>query len=303
MEQKPINHGLKITWRTKLKKRDPRNFSRKKRFGAIDVSQIPDFDLVPDAPIKNQLSSFLCTAFANSTISGFQEGVELSPEYAYQKSNALLGVKHSIGVDYFIALKEHVKFGCLEASQSPYTIAKDGQYVAENPDNWDIALDVPAAIHKKQSYFQCDQGDDLFDSVLIALWQSYQAYQATKNISDLKAVSIAFYWFPEFTFASQGIVPESDTWNKKLASGHNVVVRGKKTINGIPYLIVQNSYGEGMGDKGLYYFPRKTLNTCGFAAATFDDLNPEETKKNQWGYMAQLLDMLSNLLRELLGKV
>ncbi len=292
------NHGLKLDWRAKLKRKDPRNFSRKKKFGAfLDVSQIPDFDLDPNPRIKNQLDGYMCTAFANTSCSELQEGIELSPEYAYQKTNSLMGVKHSNGADFYKALKVHVKFGCLEQKDAPFTLAEKGQYFVENPDNWNVSYDDLAVLHKKKSYLKCDQGKDPFDSVIIAMWQSYQAFQESLNISDIRAASCATYWFPEFQ--GMEIVVDDDGWNIKLGSGHNIKCKAKKTVNGTPYIEVQNSYGLGSGKNGLHLFPRKTFNKIFFDAATFIDADPEDLKKEQWGIIANLLDKIVNLLRSL----
>ncbi len=295
-----MNHGLKLDWRAKLKRKDPRNFSRKKKFGAfLDVSQIPDFDLDPNPIIKNQLDSYMCTAFSNTSVSEVQEGVELSPEYAYQKTNVLMGVKHSQGADYFKALKVHCKFGCIEQKDAPFTLADKGQFFVENSDNWDTSYDTQALVHKKKSYLICDQGNDAFDSALIAMYQSYQTFKNTLNKSDLRAVSHAMYWMPEFQYMQHGMIPESSTWNIKLGSGHNVKLKGKKTIDGVQFIVVQNSYGEGVGDGGMYYFPRQTFNACHFESATFEDVSSDEEKNSQWSLMARLWDKMWNLLKSL----
>ncbi len=282
-----MNHGLKWTFKNKI---DPRKFKRSKLFGAnIEVSAIPDFDLAPTLTIKNQLDSSMCTAFATTGISSIQEGTELSPEYAFQKTRALMGSPHSWGANPDDAMKAHIKFGCIEEKDSPFHLETDGQYKIEDYANWDKSLDVVASLHRKRAYLEADGYKDAFDSIRAIMYESYQKFQQTLNLSDLRAVSVGFNW--SFQDASQGIVNDV----KSESAQHNVFARGQKTINGIPYIIIQNSYGEGVGDKGLYYFPREILNQNVLFARVFEDMDPNEIKK-QWNILARIFDLMMSLL-------
>lgn len=300
-----MNHGLRLTRWDKTKARhDLRHLSRRKKFGVFGASTalIPDFDLAPNLIVKDQGGSYMCTAFANSSASAIQEAVDLSPEYAFQKTNELMGQLHATGgADYFKALKVHQKFGCIEASQVPAQLQLDvsGQYVVENPQNWTTQYDVWATAHQKKAYLKCDQGDDLFDSILVAMYQSYQAYTASGKPSDLRAVSAAFSWLNQFQYASGGVVGNDTSQPTSAGSGHNIFFRGKKTIDGIEYLIVQNSYGVGYGDKGLFYFPRAVVNKYCFFANTFEDLDPDEERANQYNFIQRIFTALVNAIREL----
>ena len=282
------NHGLKWTFKNKI---DPRKFKRSKLFGAnIDVNAIPDFDLAPTLTIKNQLDSSMCTAFANTGISGIQEGMELSPEYAFQKTRALMGSPHSWGADPDAAMKAHVKFGCIEEKDSPLHLGIDGQYKIEDPTNWDKNLDIAASVHRKRAYLEVDGYKDRFDSILATMYESYQKFQQTLNLSDLRAVSTGLDW--SFQDAPNGIVSQTESDSAQ----HNVFAKGKRTINGIPYIVIQNSYGEDVGDKGLYFFPRDILNQNILFARVFEDMDPDELKR-QWGILAKIFDMMMSVLK------
>ena len=46
---------------------------------------------------------------------------------------------------------------------------------------------------------------------------------------------------------------------------HAFKVFGQKTINGVIYLMIQDSRGENKGDKGIWYMPEETVNKFKFA--------------------------------------
>ena len=296
--RKEFNGGLIVN---KRKLRDPRNFSRSKTFGAsINLASIPtDFDLQPDAKVLNQLSSTHCTAFANSMVSSIQEGVELSPEYAIQKTKLLMGGDpHRWGADPDMALKAHVKFGCIQQSDNPWKLSEWGSFFVEDPANWKARgeLDFKAIPFQKKSYMKVDGYGNLFDSIRATMWESYQAYKAYGVSSKKRAVSLGMMWQPEWTYCANGIIPKISGFNTDLA--HNVLVRGTKLINGEIYLIIQNSWGDGIGDKGLFYFPKEVINSkYVLFAKTFEDKDPSEVKAEQWGIMAQLYNLLMKLAK------
>ena len=95
-----------------------------------------------------------------------------------------------------------------------------------------------------------------------------------------RAVSVGTPWFPEFMVYGQGIVG-TPSWNLTLASWHNWVVCGWKTINGQVYLVGKPWCGTQFGDNGFCYFSRDIFNHLmqvnGTAAYTLDKLLPGET--------------------------
>lgn len=296
-----INHGVKFSWKDKY---DPRKLKRSKKFGAVDfdINSITEFDLCPDVTIFNQApngqETYMCTAMANCGVSSIQEGVDLSPEYAYQKTNLLMGVKTSTGADPYKALSVHTKFGCIERKDSPLTLGPDSKFLIENPDNWDKGLDEKAKIHRKNAYFDCDQGKDKFESILSVMWESYQKFLVTKNKSDLRPVSCGFYWFGEMQYAPNGIVPNISK-PKKEAGNHNVYARLAKKINGEWCIGFTNSYGREIGDNGVHYMTRDVVNRYIVFKQTFEDLDPNEEKKAQWGWVAIILNKLVESLTKL----
>ena len=75
--------------------------------------------------------------------------------------------------------------------------------------------------------------------------------------------------------------------------GHAIKIAGWKQINGQPYLVIQNSWGQNMGDIGLWYFPREIVNKVfgDYGVGYWSDDPNLKIKK-----MGLLLSMYINLL-------
>jgi|TARA_Y100000034_G_scaffold50782_1_gene62518 hypothetical protein len=100
---------------------DKRDFELSAVFGA--VKELPDEDFVIGEPkIKNQRRTDFCTAYASCLVSEYQEGVELSPEYAFMKAKKAKGSWRSWGCDLRTLCKIHVKVGVIEQKDSPYIL-------------------------------------------------------------------------------------------------------------------------------------------------------------------------------------
>ncbi len=247
-----------------------------------------DFIIKP-LEIKDQGSSDMCVSYAVSSSSEKQEGVTLEPAYLFAKTKQLMGDWQSWGADPVKALKASMKYGALEKSVSPYSLEKNGRNFVANWNNWDTKLDGMAQAHHKKSYFKLDAGSDMFSSIVIGLYDNRQI-----NTTAVCGV----YWQPEWTYAEGGIIKSYGS-NKSLP--HAIEAIGQKIIDGVPYLIVQNSWGEGVGDKGLYYFPQAVVNEFLFAYAMID-ASPEDVRKVTWGFLDYLADWLKSLLKTLQDK-
>lgn len=107
----------------------------------------------------------------------------------------------------------------------------------------------PLPIDKATSYFFVykNGGKDLFDSIRQAIYTAQCP------------LGVGIDWYSSYDTGAQGIVPN---FSNNLLGGHFIKIAGWKTINGIPYLTVQNSWGENApgSDGGLYYFGREIVN-------------------------------------------
>src|SRR3990167_5058297 len=139
------NSGLKLA------KRDRRDFSYEKNFGAPALHS-EDLFLAPFAGIKNQLNTSLCTAFAVTKLREDTERVVLSPEFQFMLSKKIEGNWTTFGANQYDALKAAVQ-GALEMRLSPYSVDKDDQLTIANWNKWPQNLIDSAYIHKAGSYF------------------------------------------------------------------------------------------------------------------------------------------------------
>lgn len=266
-------------------KKDRRDFSYKKYFGASFMPPLVDFMIKP-LEIKDQGSSDMCVAYAVSSSSEKQEGVALEPAYIFAKTKQLMGNWQEWGSDPIIAARASVKFGALTKETSPYSVDKNGRNFVADWTNWSKDLDTVAFIHKKKAYFKLDSSSDLFNSIVIGLYDNRQT-----NTTAICGV----YWQPEWTYVSGGVIKYRGD-NKSLP--HAIEAIGQKIIDGVPHLIVQNSWGANVGDGGLYYFPKPVVNDFLFAFALID-ANPDDVKKQTWGLLDYLADWLRGMLKTL----
>lgn len=266
------NSGLKVA------KKDIRDFSHKKFFGAAPLHN-NDFLFAP-LEIKDQRQSDFCTAFAVTEIREDTEKVPLSPEFQFAQSKQIEGRYNTFGASQYDALKAAVK-GALEKKLAPLSIDKNTRDECANWKNWPQNLFEASPIHRAQSYFAVDGWSDQFDSI--------RGVMQTQS----RPIFVGTFWQPEWTFAQGGKITESLGSDK--SSPHAFVIRGQKTFDGKLYLIAQNSYGTDLGDHGFYYFPRSQVNKFIFAFAILD-VDPDIVKAETWGLLERIVTWLKSLL-------
>jgi hypothetical protein len=107
------------------KKPDKRNFSFGKVFGTIDLAEIPDDFIVAEPKQKDQGNTDFCSAFATTSASEPQEGVELNPFWQFAVSKMISGNPEAWGQDLLSAIKVHTKYGAIEESEIDYWKKED----------------------------------------------------------------------------------------------------------------------------------------------------------------------------------
>ena len=250
---------------------DYRDFSLAGIFGAVDVRQVPMADFIVAKPkvIKDQGRTDMCTAFGLSVVVEAQESAVLSPDWAFAQIKKLRGEWTQWGADLRSACKVAKKIGLIKHDDSPLWYTTTGRDFVANWKNWDKfpELKDKAAKHKKESFFKVDGPNDRFDNIRVALWQ---------HRDEKRVIYTGCTWRNGWMRASGGIIP---VMRRTGGYGHAFAVIGQKVIKGIPYLIVQNSYGPNVGDNGLFYFPRKTVNReFKFRSYMFKDMPIEIAK-------------------------
>lgn len=235
---------------------DPRErgFSHKRYFGAANLSLLPREGLRrPLRPVENQLYTLRCTAYAGAVGQGYIHGLRFHPDWQAKK----IGQKQNRNVDEYgadpkSALSSLRDDGSLLFDLYPLSLLKDGLQATGDWNAWPLELDEKARDFRALAYLGVDDAFDYFDDIRWALFQAYDP--ATKK----GAVVHAFgRWHQEWTNAPQGIVP---TDYSTFVGFHNWLFIDWIEIDGELYLVAQNSAGDGVGDRGFFYFPREVVN-------------------------------------------
>lgn len=252
-----------------------KDFSHEVVFGSTSIEEVPaDFTtgIVP-IKIKDQKQLDFCAGFSSSEVSEDQEGEELDPLWQFAQIKRVIvdngGTLESYGSDLRSAGLALVKYGSIPQKISPININNERDYIA-NWKNWPKTLYVDALKHKKKSMFFVTGPNDIFDNIRVVLWM---------NKSKKVSIVVGCVWRRSWTYAPQGVVPVTG-WENDKGGGHALKIFDQKIIDGVPYLCVQNSWGESVGDKGIFYFPREVINSQfgPFGQIYFSDM-PVETAK------------------------
>ncbi len=264
-------------------KKDNRDFSFKKQFGTTGIDNLPDeFEVENAIYVEDQRDTDMCAAFAVTSVSEDQEGVDLDPLYTFAKIKQIQGDWSVWGADLRDACKSQIKYGAIKKELSPHTISEDRDFIA-NWENWPEELDEKAIEHRKNSYFRVDEGFDTFSDIKLAIWQN-----RAKKRSILTGVRWQHHWLD----SSNGIIKNN---NGVSLFGHAFKVSGWKKINGEEYLIAVLSNGREIGDAGRFYFPREIVNQeFIYGAYMLEDINPDEIKKSQWSIWRRVWEAIKN---------
>lgn len=207
----------------KLKKlkRDYRDYSRVKTFGAVDVSSLPPEYLLVSTILTQPNNQESCTAYASSAIRESMTNKLYDPQPFFDAEKDLSGTDGSDGFDLRTAMAVGINTGFYPIGQA-----------------------IPT--DKSSAYFFCDGEGDFFDNIRMAMWQ-----HKDKKIS----VLVGTEWYVNWT--DFPIIPDTTA---QILGGHALKCAGWTTIDSEVYLALQNSWGESMGEKGIYYVDRQTFN-------------------------------------------
>ena len=266
---------------------DNRDFSVGAIFAPIDVSEIPENFSIGKLKVKDQGGSDMCSGYAVSSASELQEGVELNPLWQFAQTKKLMGEWQSWGADLRTACASAVKVGSIrEGLDEILPTSESPRDTIANWKNWPNLSDE-ADKFRKQSYFSVSKGGykDLFDAIQAELW---------RNREDKRGVVVGALWRPEWITAESGVI--SQEYGKE-GFGHAFLFIGKKTINGVPYLVAHLSNGD-IGDNGEFYFSRNVVNKeiGKYGAFMFNDLPADYYKKTYWSFWQKLTNFIRTFL-------
>jgi hypothetical protein len=232
-----------------------------------DLSELPEEYSLETLLVKDQGDSDMCAAFSATTISEVQEMVELCPEYAFAKAKQIEGSIEAFGTTLRTICKVLTKVGTIEAKDAPFSLATKTRDFLADWENWPSNLDIKAAIHRKKTYATCKGQYDAFDNIRATLWL---------NRAKKQGVIMGVVWgWPISQAILDNVSPDG--------FGHAVPVIGFCTIEGVPYLKIQNSAGLAAGKQGIQYLSREVANyfVGQYGAYTFIDIDPEDAEYTQ----------------------
>lgn len=236
------------------------DYSHHKTFGSAPLAGLPDKYLLV-SPILNQGQLFQCTAYSACATQSSQHGIEFDTQWFFDQEGQVAGKTNPFGYD----LRVEMSTGC-KAGFKPLLGGNPTDYV-------------------EGSYFAVDGPYDLFDNIRSAMWQSQ---------NEKKCVIAGTMWYSDWNFQS---VVRPGQYPTGL---HAIKIAGWETINDIPYLVVQNSFGRDYGDLGLYYFSREMTNKY-LKEGTYLWRTKQEVAQTQSAIltlMYQILQLISGLFKK-----
>jgi hypothetical protein len=259
------------------------------------VLEIPDFNLDSGLTMPDQEKDgapYECVGYTTADILSDIFKTPLDPDFSYAAARYVAGdgPEGTQGTSFHAGLQGAIAVGALLQANAIISAAKNSEAFVSDWNNWLPSL-RQAALPNAQNGLRnvLGQGDD-FDSILSALY--------TGRIG----VSIGSPWFEEWGYNIQGGVVQLPSIDGNYPSWHNYAAKGKKTINGIPHLIMKSWQGTRVGDNGWLYFSRETVNAAlsvpGSGALTI--ARDANRWASLWGIVAQRFPMIVPLLPQLL---
>lgn len=231
---------------------DPRSkrFSHDALFGTI-TSFPPTLGRLL-RPVENQKNSVRCTAYGTAVNGGYIHGARFHPDWQAAKIGQLQRRSVDVnGGDPNATMKSQRDYGYAPYESIPTAFSLERNSIENTGmDIFGTLYDLAAEPYKAAGFVKVDGPLDLFDDVKSALVQAYD--KATGKGACVQAFG---RWYQEWT--NQNIIKNG---YENFEGYHHYLFVDFETINGIEYLIAQNSYGENVGEDGFHRFPRDIVN-------------------------------------------
>lgn len=247
-----------------------KDYSQRKFLGAALVG-MPD-NLYSTSRILDQGDTATCTAQASVAIrESMMAGKQYDPWRQWDATLRFMGVDDASGADLKTALAVCVKTGFFEPGKA-------------DPSD------------RATAYFFVRKrlGEDWFDAVRNRIFLLYQKYGIVIPLS------LGVNWYRDWDHAPEGIVPDS---GKDLLGGHDIKIAGFVKKAGTDYVVIQNSWGEGFGEKGLFFASRAVFNKWFDVFGAGYIVDDPELEKTQYGFVAALLQNIVSLYQSLIQKL
>lgn len=201
----------------------PKDYDHFKTFGVALTPFLAELLFLSD--ILDQGNSPKCTAYSAVAVRTSMKSRDYDPDSQWGAELTFMGVQTAQGSDIETEASVGVETGFMPV----------------------VGSGIPVYTDRASAYFWVHKAPslDMFDSIRTTITQIRQPLMC------------GIAWYADWNTAPGGIVPYSF---KHLMGGHALKIAGWKTINDIPYLAIQNSWGEDVGDNGVFYFPREVAN-------------------------------------------
>lgn len=238
--------------------KDSRDFSFHRNFGAVPLTTVPDYYVLPST-ILDQNGFNACTGFAAAADVETETGEPQDPFYYYAKEAVIAKNLSLDGYDMRTKMKVRSKFGSLPLASTPAALKASKNFsLLANPASWPASLDTIAAKNKTGNFYAITGPYDVFDSIRSAMWLQ----RDLKRCADL-----GIMWMNEWDNALRGIIQDGAV---TPGGGHDIKCGGwtdryiagdqAKFIDGKVRLAIQNSWSKKAGDDGWFYFTRQQVN-------------------------------------------
>lgn len=244
------------------------------------IAELPQEYLIPGVRITDQRDSDFCSQFAFCGLSELQEGVELSPEYAFALSKLLSGDVEAWGQDLKTAAATHVKFGAPKKSAVKFSVEnKDATFLRKIENYGDSStLLADAQNQKKEGYY--GTSGRYFGGYNIMSWM-------WKFKDEQRGVATGVLWGWDDKEPIVSTIPTEGEGHaiRVVGWGKHYITNGKidptrPFKDNKTRLYVPNSWGEGAGDKGWFYFDIDVIDHFVdiYGGLMLKDLAPERAR-------------------------
>lgn len=224
------------------------------RFGSIASDTIPDFNVdtglngMPDQIVDGAPTE--CTGYTVADILTDVTKTVEDPDFSYAAALYLEGISSgTAGADFHLALQGAVAVGVLPSVLKTFSAKNVGELYASAWTNYPDVQKKAALQYVQNGTYNVLGNGDAFSSILSALY--------TGKIG----ISVGTPWFFDWEENIQGGIVQTPN-PENFQNWHNWAIKGKKTINGIPYLMGKSWQGTRVGDNGWLYYSREAINTA-----------------------------------------
>jgi len=214
-------------------------------WGYIPPDELPyEYDVGEPLEIKDQKNTQCCVAFSGTSVSEYQEGVILAPEYTIKVIAEEEGAGWVWEGTSLEAMAKASLKGFLAKKDCPFTLEKNGADYIANTANWPEMYDRKAAQHKKAQWFWIGTSAKLsmFDAIRSALYRFKD---------EKRAVQTGVLW--RNNWGLEEVITQTDGMP---VGGHALAIKGFKG----DYLKIQNSYGLRAGKDGIQLIHKDVVN-------------------------------------------